>query len=578
MSNTTLLLEDLSFSGIKNSLKTFLQEQDQFTDFDFEGSNLAALLDLLAYNTQQQGYLLNMVFNEGFIDTAEVYDSVVSHAKELSYTPRSMTSASLTCNVTITPANDSPAYILIPANTTFTAAASNAAFTFRTVDPYVAYVTNPALNAYTVSNVKVYEGPVFTDVYTANWSDPTQEFVIQNANVDTSSLKVTVQVGTANNMYNRATSLLDYDANSQIFFVEATYNQKYKVLFGDNQIGKKPENGSSIFISYRVPRGDLANGVSRLSSGAIDGHSNVAITVTSNSAGGASKESIESIKYYAPRFFQARERAVTASDYETLLLTNFPEISAINVYGGEEMDPPQFGKVAISIDLEDADGVSEGREQIYYDFLRKRCPVTVEPLFVDPDFLNVKVVTEVNYNPVVSLLSPSQVEALVTNTINTFNNTNLVDFGVTLYLSKLMSDINDADSSFRSNQTRLYVQRTLDLVDNSSVYLTTFHNAIQEGTLDSTAFEYNDDTCYFDDANGNIRMYSIVAENQTILNSNAGTIDYTTGDIELNAVDIESINGLLTFTATPQNQDITTRQNTILQIDMDSLIVTTTTG
>lgn len=578
MSNTTLILDDLSFDGIKTALRTFMQSQEIFADYDFEGSNLATLIDLLAYNTQQNGYMLNMVFNEGFIDTAETYDAIVSHAKDLSYTPRSMTSASIAANVTITPVANTPPFIIIPANTVFSAIASNAALNFRTVDPYIAYPANTELNTYFVANVTAYEGAQITELYTIDWSDLTQEFTINNSNADISSVKVIIQDNGANTSYIRATSLLDYDEESEIFFVEATYDQKYKVLFGDNSIGKKPENGSTLYISYRIPKGSLANGVSRLTSGAIDGHSNVSLTITSNSAGGASKESIESIRYYAPRYFQARDRAVTAGDYETLLMANFPEIGAINVYGGDEMSPPQFGKVAISIDLTDADGVSEGRQQIYYDFLRKRCPVTIEPIFVDPDFLNIKVVTEVNYNPAVSQITSSQLIANVISTVNTFNTDNLADFNITLYLSKLMEKVNDVDDSIRSNQTRLYMQRTLDLVENAATYSTTFHNAVEEGTLETTSFTFDTDTCYFGDSNGSITLFTYAGNTVSVLDSNAGTIDYSTGEVEINSIQISSSNGTLKLTATPVNQDITTRQNTILQIDMDSLSVTTTTS
>lgn len=580
MSNTTVLLDDLSFGGIKDSLKTFLQEQSNFSDYDFEGSNFAVLLDVLAYNTQQNGYMLNMIFNEGFIDTAENYDSIVSHAKELNYTPRSVTSASLVCNVTITPSTNTVyPYITIPANTTFSASASNAGFTFRTIDTYTATLANAILNSYNVGNVIAYEGTVFTDVYTINWADTTQEFTIQNANADTSSLKVTVQNGTTNTIYTKATSMLDYDGNSTIFFVEATYNQKFKVIFGDGLVGKTPENGATLYISQRVPKGAPANGVSAVSSGSINGHANVVATVTSNSAGGAARETLESIKYYAPRYFQTRERAVTASDYETLLSTNFPEISAIHVYGGEEMDPPQFGKVAISIDLSDADGISTGRETLYYTFLRARCPITVEPIFVDPDFLEIKVVSTVNFDASSGTITATQLAADVLATIDQYNTDNLEDFNVTLYLSKLMTAINDTDTAIRSNQTYLYMRRTLELADSASIYNTKFHNAIEPDSLTSTSVVYQSDTCYFgDDGEGNVTLFTYVGTTPTILDARAGTINYTTGDIAINSIALTNAADLFTLTATPQNQDILVRENTILQIDMDNVTVATTTS
>lgn len=578
MSNTTLLLDDLSFSGIKSSLRTFLQQQSNFTDYDFEGSNFSVLLDLLSYNTQQNGYMLNMIFNEGFIDTAENYDSIVSHAKELNYTPRSAISASISCNVTITPSTNTVyPYIVIPANTVFSASAANAAFSFRTVESYTAILANSALNSYVATNVTAYEGAVLTDVFVINWNDTTQEFTVQNPNTDISSLKVVVQNGTTNTTYTRATSLLDYDGNSAIFFVEATYNNKYKVVFGDSLIGKRPENGSTLYVTQRIARGELANGVSRLTSGAIDGHANVVVAVTSNSNGGAAKESLESIRYYAPRYFQARERAVTTSDYETLLSSTFPEISAVHVYGGEDMDPPQFGRVAVSIDLADADGISAGREALYYNFLKARNPVTIEPIFVDPDFLNIKVVSDVNFDLSAGTLTATELTTQVLDTVNTFNTDNLQDFNTTLYLSKLMQSINDTDSSIRSNQTWLYMLRVIDLVDTTSTYSTKFHNEIVPESLISTAVVYNSDTCYFgDDGSGNVTLYTYVGAVKTIINARAGTIDYTTGAVDISSILLTNVAGFFTLTATPEKQDISVSENTILQIDMDNVTITTT--
>jgi hypothetical protein len=577
MANTVLLLNDLSFSGIKNSLRAYLSQQGEFTDYNFEGSNLAALVDLLAYNTQQNGYMLNMIFNEGFIDSAQTYDAIASHAKELSYTPRSQKSSRAVCTVSVTPpAGQNPSSIIIPANTVFSSRGANSAYSFRTTDPFVLSLSNVISSGgstfykYSLPNISVYEGPIFTETYVANNNDQGQEFTIFNSNVDTESIVVTV--GGSN--YNRATSLLDFTNESNIFFVETTYNSKYKVTFGDGTIGRKPDTGAFISISYRVPAGEPANGIANLIAGTIGGYSNVQVQVTSNSAGGAPRESVSSIKYYAPRWYQTRERAVTVNDYETLLKVNFPEIKAINVYGGDELDPPQFGKVALSIDLADADGVSKGRQDLYSSFLRNRSPVTIQPIFIDPEFLNIKVNSTVKFDPAITLVSSFQLQTAVLAAISQFNITNLQDFNTTLYLSRLMEAINKVNPAIVSNETTLTMQKTIELKqNNTAVYSTLFYNSIEPGSLQSTAFTFNKDTCFFGDSNGSVQLFSLQANTTQVITANAGLIDYNTGRVDIRAISISSVSGTLTFTATPQNQDISSKQNSIIQIDMDQAAV-----
>ena len=394
MANTSIDLVGLDFQTIKTNLKTYLKNNTAFKDVDFEGSNINTLVDLLSYNTYLNSFYTNMVASEMFIDTAQLRDSVVSHAKSLNYTPRSFVSASAEIGLTVTPSSPTT-NIVIPKGTTFTSRVGSNTYTFSTSSNEVINTSN---NGVFTANVMLYEGTYIADSFTMNYSNTSQRFVISNPTIDTGSVSVTVieDGGSTTLAYTKTETLIGLTSLTRAYFVEAAENQQYEVRFGDNVFGRKPRDGSVIVVEYRTSSGELPNGASTfLNDGNIDTHANVSITTISSATGGAINETIESIRYNAPRNFQVQGRAVTATDYETILKANFGDIQSISAYGGEDLVPPQFGKVFISVDVQNADGTPANRIKTFGDFIKDKTPLTVDVVFVDPQFMYVKIVSDI---------------------------------------------------------------------------------------------------------------------------------------------------------------------------------------
>ena len=388
MANTSVSLLDLDFETIKNNLKTYLKRSDSpFKDVDYEGSNISQLLDVLSYNTFLNNFYINMAMGEMFLDTAQLRDSVVSHAKELNYVPRSFTSAQAQISFIVTPSTELST-LVIPKNTTFTTKVGSNNYTFATDE---SVVINSDTDGNFYANLTVYEGIYTTDTYVYVDSNTSQRFIVSNPTADMRSLVVVVVEDEGANVisYNKATSFLGVSSNSYSYFVQAAENSQYEILFGDGTVGRKPKNGSTVVLEYRTCSGELSNGARVFSiDGPIQGQSNVSsITTVETASGGAVSESLEQIKFNATRHYQNQERAVTANDYETILQANFPEIQAISAYGGEEADPPQYGKVYLSVDIKGADGTSQNVKDRFYNFIKPRSPVSIDPVFIDPEFL-----------------------------------------------------------------------------------------------------------------------------------------------------------------------------------------------
>ena len=366
-SNSSLDLVNLDFGTMKASLASYLKTQDQFKDYNFDGSAMNVLLDLLSYNTFKNAFYLNMIHSEGFLDSAQLKDSVYSHAKELNYLPRSARSSVANVSIQFTADNSGQPYV-IRKGETFSAIVNQGAYSFSIATDQI---LTSASNTFSAT-FDIYEGIYVTDSYVINHSDTMQKFKITNQSVDTNSLVVLVYENgdTNGTTYKRATTLLDLNEKSEVYFIQASTGGGYEVLFGDGILGKLPNDGSVVVLDYRVTAGAVANGAKGFSpnfdpsgSGAITKAMTVSVnpyTPTTNglySVSGADAESIESVRYHAPRHFQTQERAITAGDYSILLKSQFPEIGAIAVYGGEEANPPRYGKVFVSVDIKNVTGL-----------------------------------------------------------------------------------------------------------------------------------------------------------------------------------------------------------------------------
>ena len=347
MANTGFLsTSDLDFSSIKNNLKTYLKNQSQFSDYDFEGSNINVLLDVLSYNTYLNAFYLNQVGSEMFLDTAQLRESVVSHAKELNYLPRSRTSAKAYVNITVTPTG-SPTTITIPKYYTLTTSVDSTTLNFHT---YSDITISPVDGVYTAANVEIFEGNIVTEYF--NVSADTSSFILQSDNIDTNSIEVTViesSTNSSNSAWQRSESLYGLGPSSNNYFLQGYADYKYQVVFGDGSLGRAPSVGNIIKVTYRDTLGDVGNGAYIFKKTNFDNYTIINVATIAAAAEGSERESIESIKFNAPRYFTTQERGVTNTDFETLTRTRFPQLQAVSAFGGEDLVPPQYGKVAISV-------------------------------------------------------------------------------------------------------------------------------------------------------------------------------------------------------------------------------------
>jgi hypothetical protein len=590
MANTNIDLVGLDFASLKNNLTTFLKTNTQFKDLDYEGSNINVLLDVLAYNAYLNAFYTNMVASEMFLDTAQLRDSIVSHAKELNYVPRSFTSAKATIRVNITPGSAINT-LLVPKYTSFSSRVGSNTYTFVTNE---AQVVTSSSNGVFTQTLDVFEGAVKTETFVMNYANTTQRFVLSNPTIDTSSLDVTVYEdgGQTIQTYTTAAQLFGVTNTSKVYFLQPAQNQQFELIFGDNVFGRKPKDGSTVVARYRATSGELPNGALVFSSdGPIDGHSNVSVSTVSTASGGAVGESIESIRYNAPRTFQAQNRAVTSSDYEVLLKSQFSDIRAISVYGGEEASPPRYGRVYVSVDVADADGAPEIRKKAYLDYIKDKSPLTIQVEFIDPSFLYVEVNSTVYFNSNETSKKTSDIETIAKGAISTFNTNNLSDFKKTLFYSTLVKAIDDSETSIIGNDTELtLIKRIAPLLNADYAFSVSVDNALQTEmgkklstteahyghTLTSSSFTYDGVRCQLiDDSLGNV--FIAVEEADTIrVIRRVGTLDYQIGVLTVeSSFNVSGYEGnYIELKFKTASKNIESKTNTILAIDSLDVNVT----
>lgn len=591
MANSSINLIELDFQGIKSSLKSHLSSQSKFQDYDFDGSNMNVLLDVLSYNTYLNSFYLNMVASEMFLDSAQLRDSIVSHAKELNYLPRSFRSAQANVNISITPST-SVSSVLIPSKTSFTSRIGSNTFNFVTRDAIALTASNN--NIFSATNITLYEGSYVTESFIKNDSITNQRFLLNNQNIDTTSLEVVVYENSETDVHNftQAFSLFGLSSNTNSFFIQPAENEQYEIVFGDNISGRTPLNGSLIEISYRVCNGELPNGCDTfVNNSSIDGHSNVSITVNKSAMSGSVSETIESIKFNAPRSLQTQERAVTENDYEILLSREFTEIRAVSAYGGDRENPPQYGKVYIAVDIEDTDGVPDIKKTLYNNFLKDKVPLGITTEIISPDFVFLRVLSNVFFNKNITSQTTEQISTKVKNSIIIFNDTYLNDFKSKFRLSNFTSTIDNADLSIINNDTTVNPFVLLSLKTNTSTDFkfnfntsilettptTSSHALIADRGLFSSSFVQNGLNCQLeDDGKGNIRVVKIT-NTEIVEVSKIGTINYSTGEIIIAKLLVDSFTGPgIKIYIKPTSQDYFSSQRNILKIQPEDLIINVT--
>jgi hypothetical protein len=509
-----LNVTELDFDTIKTNLKNFLRNQSEFTDYDFEGSGLNVLLDVLAYNTHYNAYYLNMIANESFLDSSLLRNSVVSHAKRYGYTPRSASASKAVVNFTVNSGSSTPGSLILPAGYVFLSnLIDNKVYNFVTLNDVS--VTKTA-NNFVFNNLNVYEGSLnFFSFTHSQSSNPKQIFAIPDSNIDTSTLRVSVQQSSSNTetiVYNLATDSINLTGDSEAYFLQEGLNQQYEIYFGDDIIGKKIPDGGIVNVTYLSTSGSIANRASSfVATSTISGFVNFSVTTIANSAGGSEKETVDQIKFAAPLQFTSQNRAVTKNDYVKIIQQRYPQFAAVNVWGGEENNPPIYGKIFISAKPKLGFEVTDTEKEFFINEVLKPISVlTVTPEFLDVDYNFVKLISTVYYDPTKTNLNINNLQTKVETAIVNFSNQNLNQFNSIFKSSKLRTDIDDSDSSIIANELEVFLSKRFrpELTSKNS-YILDFGVELSRGTtLDnfysSPTFTTLDEnlvtrTCFFEE-------------------------------------------------------------------------------
>ena len=590
-----LQVTELDFDQIKTNLKQFLKNQSEFADYDFEGSGMAVLLDLLAYNTHYLGFNANMAANEAFLDSAELRSSVVSLSKMLGYTPSSAISPKAIINLVLTDATGPS--VTMPAGTKFTTTVDNDSYT---------YVTNsdttitPTDGVYTFSNIDIYEGTRVTFEYTVDSTNEEQRFVIPNNNVDITTLGVLVQNSisdTTSFTYAKASSQIGVTATSKVYSTQEIEDGKFEIYFGDGVTGVKPSDGNIVKLTYIVTNKSASNTASTFTlSGTVGGFSGT-VTTVSNSSGGTDAENIASIKLNAPLQFSAQDRAVTAADYKTLVKQIYPAASAIQVWGGEDNAVPAYGRVYISIRAKDGTTLTSSDKSSIQTQLEDYAVASVRPVITDPETTFITLKTTFKYDSNLTIEDATTLSGKVQTTISKYSDDNLNNFVGVFRHSALIGLIDDVDSSILSNITTVQMYQTFKPLTTSTAsqaYTILFNNAIYNphtghqsstGVVQSTGFQLdsNTDREYFfnDDGSGNIRLYYLVSGVKTYENNTWGTVNYNTGEIKISSAIISAVSNVdgatsdkIRVTVKPSSNDVAPVRGQILSIDISNSTIT----
>ena len=586
---TKLEISELDFDGIKENLKTFLSQQDEFRDYDFEGSGMSVLLDTLAYNTHYLGYNANMLANEMFLDSADLRASVVSKAKQVGYTPTSSTASKAVIDVTVN--NASGASLTMTRGTSFTTAVNGTNYSF--VNNSDISIT-PIDGVYKFSNVSISEGTYLNFKYTVNSSDTDQRFIIPNDNVDTNTLTIKVQESSSDSTtstYTLATGIIGLESTSKVFFLQEVEGERYEVYFGDNVLGKSVADGNIVIMDYINTNRAEANGASSFTLGeTIGGFSSATITTISNASEGSDPESISSIKYNAPREYTAQDRAVTADDYKVLVKGLYANAKSVQVYGGEDAAIPDYGKVYISINSKSGSTLTETTKASIVNSLKQYAVASIRPVIIDPETTFITLNTSFKYNSGATTKDVSTLRTNILAAITTYGNDTLENFVGVFRHSRLTESINNADTSILSNITTVKLYKFITPTLNEGLkYTLSFNNAFYNphsghnssggGVVSSTGFKINDDSStneHFldDDGAGIIRVYYLSGTTRIYTSSTFGTIDYTTGEIILTSAHITSISNVdgavstrIRIFAIPSSNDVVPVRNQVLSID-----------
>ena len=570
---------NLDFDQIKTEIKSYLRANSNFTDFDFEGSNFSVLIDTLAYNTYINAFNSNMIVNESFLDSATLRENVVSLARNIGYVPRSRTAAKAQVSFSTAVAGSS-ATATLQAGLVCTGNVDNTSYTFAIPEDITTSVTD---NVATFSNIDVYQGIFLSKEFTVDTS-LNQRFLLDNSYVDTSTISVYVKGPGETGLgveYQLVNNILNLSGDSKIYLIQEVQDEKYEILFGDGLIGEKLENGSVITVHYIVTDGADGNGASLFSysgsvkdsAGNIPNPGTVTVTTSQASQNGSDTESIDSIKYFAPRIYSSQYRAVTARDYEAIIKMIYPDTESVSVVGGEELDPPEFGTVTISIKPKNGSFVSDFNKSQILSKLKQYTVSSINQKIVDLKVLYVEIDSAVYYNSN-KVSTAASLKTMVTTSLNDYSNSvDLNKFGGRFKYSKIQQVIDNTDTAITSNITKIIIRRDLKAALNTSAqyelcFGNQFHVNPAGRNIKSTGFKIAGelDTVYLTDIpNADLKtgIISIVKETSDgsirVISKSAGVVDYMHGEINLGTVNITStqrINDIIEIQAFPESNDV----------------------
>ena len=585
---TKLNIADLDFDTIKGNLKDYFGSQSEFTDHNFEGSAISVLLDVLAYNTYYNSYYLNMLASESFLDSAQLRDSVVAKASMLGYTPRSARGSQAYVNLNIT-ASDNPASITVDKDTQFISTVNGTSYTFATAN---STVITPVGGNYATNNVLLRQGVPLTFKYTVDTANTEQKFLLPNANTDVDTLVVSVQESVADtntSVYAKATDITTVNATSNVYFINEHTEGQYRVQFGDGVLGRKPITGNIVFLNSLVTEGTDTNGANTFTAAStVGGYSTVSVVTANSAIGGLDKETIESIKFNAPKNYEAQNRAVTTDDYKKLVEDNVAGLETVAVWGGQDNDTPKFGAVYVSAKPAGADALSTSQKTLIKAALSNYNIVAISPEVVDPDLISLIFSLTVKYDSRKTTKASGVIAASVIDTIQSYKTNNLNKFGSIFRYSVLSKQVDVTAPSILGNLLTLTAKKGLtpSTTANNS-YTISFNNAIYnpsstfEGAVSSSTFSYTDaagttySTSYLDDLNGVMRVYYYSGDEKVIIANNVGTVTYSNGHVTLTSFKPDSYSGsTLDFTITPSTNDLIPVRNQLFTIANTDITVT----
>ena len=582
MSNRKVNITELEFDQIKNNLKEFLKGQSQFQDFDFEGSNMSILMDVLAYNTHYNAMYMNMALNESFLDSASRRDSVVSLAKSLGYVPRSAVCAKASVSFPVRGVLDNPDTLTMVKYTTFAGFKDNDRYTFYTTEDITALKTTELSEpVYRFNNVTLLEG---TPVAARYEYTEANAFPIPNINVDTSTIRIRVQETPTSTLFETfvdAGNLANVDNTSAVYFLRETDNGIYEISFGDDVLGKKLSPGNIINIEYFICSGSAPNGISRLeyAGGSFNGGAPGEIILNDLPVnGGREPETIEEIRFNAPNYYGSQNRAVTALDYESVILSKVPSVESVAVWGGENNDPPVYGKVFISAKTVNGRNLTLAEKtNIENDVIEKYKVISVIPEFVDPQFINVELNVTAYYDRTITTKTDKTISSAINTNIIGYNNLNLKKFNRILRQSVISRITENSDPSVISSVIRTKLHRAVNVVYSvDNVYELTLGNPITAGTILSTGFYVaNNSNAFYidDDGQGNLILFSNISGSRTSFGV-IGSVNYDSGYMKFGPLNIISLlTTQLSFSLVPRSPDIVSIYNQIVQIDPLKLVV-----